>query len=179
MSFRSLKILFLFIFLLSGASVVSAQITAATASGRPDDSKEDYPEGFKESFAKMRMKAAEKEFNEMVERSEEAAKISDELYESYQTNRKLTLEDSKKAERLEKLVKKIRDDLGSENGEDKSNSANNSLPSFADALKNIRDTSSELFSELKKRGRFTVSVVAVENSNTLLKLVRFVRQKPN
>jgi Na+/phosphate symporter len=179
MSFQNLKILFLFVVLLASASAVNAQISAASASGRPDDSKEDYPEGFKESFAKMRLKAAEKEFDEMVGRSEEAAKISDELYESYQEHQKLMPQDAKKVERLEKLIKKIRDDLGSESGDDKNNQSNESLISFGDALKNIRETSSDLFSELKKRGRFTVSVVAVESSNTLLKLVRFVRQKPN
>lgn len=178
MLFRILKVLFVFIVFMSCALVANAQISANTASGRPDD-REEYPESFKESFAKMRLKEAEKEFNEMLGRSEEAAKLSDELYESYQHNQKLMPDDAKKVERLEKLVKKLRDDLGSESDEDKKNSSNNSLPSFGDALKDIREKSSDLFSELKKRGRFTVSVVAVESSNTLLKLVRFVRQKPN
>ncbi|MGI8469887.1 MAG: hypothetical protein ACR2N3_15710 [Pyrinomonadaceae bacterium] len=180
MSIQISKILLTFVFLLLGTFYVHAQTPdASSADGRTGIDKEDYPDGIKENFAKQRIKAEEKEFNEMLGRSEEAAKISDELCKSFETNKKLLPEDAKKMERLEKLVKKIRDELGSESDDDKDGSPNNSPLSFTDALKNLQETSSGLFSELKKQGRFSISVAAVENSNALLKLVRFVRQNQN
>lgn len=177
MRFRFPKFLFLALFLTLGAICVDAQMVDASNS-RPD-AKEDYPTGIKETFAKQRIKAEEKEFDEMIDRSEEAAKISEEVYNSFSTNQKLLADDAKKMERLEKLVKKIRDELGSENADDKDQTSNNSPLSFNDALKDIRETSSDLVSALKKQGRFSISVVAIENSNALLKLVRFVRQNQN
>ena len=172
MSFRVLKYPLIFLFMMTSILTVRAQITdASSADGKP---REDYPLGIQETFAKQRIKAQEKQFSEMLGRSEEAAQISDEIYKSFETNKKLLPDDAKKAERLEKLVKKIRDELGSEKNND--DAADDSRFSYDDALKNIKDTSSQLFSELKKQGRFSISVAAVENSNMLLKLVRFVRQ---
>lgn len=173
MIFRVAKFLCVALFVLCGFFSASAQVDAS------DEKPQDYPLSIKESFAKQRIKSEEKDFNEMLDRSEEAAKISNELYKSYEINQKLTPDDAKKAERLEKLVKKIRDELGSENDGSNDTPTDNSLPSFGGALKNISETSSNLFTELKKQGRFSISVGAVESSNTLLKLIRFVRQKPN
>lgn len=181
MSLRVSKFLLVFAFVLFGFVCANAQFTdASSPDGRTSISKEDLPDGIKETFAKQRIKAEEKDFNEMLERCEEAAKISGELYKSFEANQKLSPDDAKKMERLEKLVKKIRDELGSESDdEDKNSRSNNSSLSFTDALKTIQDESSGLSSELKKQGRFSISVTAVESSNTLLKLVRFVRQNQN
>lgn len=177
MLFRFSNFLTILLFLLLGALYVNAQ-TADASDSRPG-SKDEYSDGAKEMFAKQRLKAEEKEFNEMIDRSEEAAKISNEVYQSFETNQKLLPDDAKKIERLEKIVKKIRNELGSENADDPEQASTGNSLSFNDALKNIRETSSGLLSALKKQGRFSISVVAVESSNTLLKLVRFVRQNQN
>ncbi|MGI9035273.1 MAG: hypothetical protein ACR2GD_04455 [Pyrinomonadaceae bacterium] len=178
MFFQSSKILLTFVFILLGFFCVRAQMPDAASPDGRTGSKEDYPDGIKENFAKQRIKAEEKEFNEMLGRSDEAAKISDDVYKLVETNKKLLHEDAKKMERLEKRVKKIRDQLGSESADDDSNNSSSPV-SFDDALKNLRETSANLSAELKKQGRFSISVVAVESSNALLKLVRFVRQNPN
>lgn len=180
MSLSGLRVLMVFLFVLTGVLYADAQFPdAGSPDGRSGASKEDYPDGIKETFAKQRIKAEEKKFDELLEQSEEAAALSSELQESFAANRKLMPEDVKKVERLEKLVKKIRDKLGSESDDDKDKSANDAPLNFNDALKNLQETSNALCAELKKQGRFGISVAAVENSNTLLKLVRLVRQNQN
>lgn len=179
MSLKVSRFLIILFFVLSGVLAAQAQLPDASSPDGRSQGKEDYPDKMKETFAKQRIKEEEKEFNEMLGRGEEAAKIGDEVYQSFESNQKLLPDDAKKMERMEKLVKKIRDELGSGGGDDKDESSNNSPLSFNDALKNIRETSSGLFTALKKQGRFSISVVAIESSNTLLKLLRFVRQNQN
>lgn len=178
MFFNLSKIFFTFAFLLVGTLCAHAQFPdASSADGRK---KEDYPDSIKETFAKQRIKSEEKEFNELIGRSEEAAKISSQIWDSYDANKKLTLDDGKKLDRLEKLIKKIRDDLGSENDNDnKEKPAESASLSYTEALKNISEMSSTLFDDLKKSGRFSISVSSIENSNKLLKLVRYVRANQN
>ena len=163
---KFIPVLFLFF---TCISFVSAQ----DASGRRDSEKIDLPEGFKENLAKRRMKAEEEEYQELIKRSEEAVKLSDELAKKYSETNKLTNEDTRKIERLEKVVKKIRRDLGAEddNDEEKDSPQRNLLSTLND----IKDKTSNLLAELKKTGRFSVSVVAIESSNAIFKLVRFLR----
>ena len=173
MPFQISKYLLILFFI--SISVLSARAQqmpdASSADGKP---REDFSTGIKETFAKQRIKAEEKEFSQLLDRSVEAAKIGDELYRSFEANQKLMPEDAKKTEQLEKLVKKIRGELGSEKVE--VGLFDGSSVSFNSALENIKDISANLASELKKQGRFSISVAAVESSNKLLELVRFVRQ---
>ena len=175
---------FLLLFALIGVSgeVTYAQIDASTASGRPDPSKkESLPDGIKETLAKGRIKAEEKEYRELLERGEEAVKISEEIAKNFETTNKLTVEDAKKLERLEKVIKKIRQDLGAKDDDkiDEDAQAEVKPSSLVNALSNIKDKTSDLLSELKKTTRHSISVVAVQSSNALLKLVRFVKFSRN
>ena len=43
------------------------------------------------------------------------------------------------------------------------------------AFKSLQSTTMKLVDELKKTTRFTVSAIAIQSSNTLLRLVRFIR----
>jgi hypothetical protein len=166
--------MFLFFVMAFGALCVNAQFPDAsspTPDGRPR--KEDLPKGLKESLLKSRIEEEKKEYDERIKRGEEAAKLSEELSKSFEQNQTLSAEDVKKLVRLEKLVKKIRDDLG---GEDDNEADANSKPSsMMNALKSVQENASNLLSALKKTTRLTISAVAIETSNTVLKLVRFIR----
>lgn len=144
-----------------------------------NEPKEDLPEGFKENLAKRRIKQDEEDFQELVKRSEEAVKISDELNKSYEDNKKLSAEDTRKLEKLEKVVKKIRQDLGAEDDKEANNTTDNNAedkPStLSTMLSSIKEKSSSLLAELKKTGRFAISVAAVESSNAIFRLVKFLR----
>ena len=164
--------LILILFITAGAAVFAdAQIDPT---GRGNGSKEDVPKGLKESLAKQRIEREKKEFAELLSRGEEAVKLSNELEQSFSQNNQLSNDDRKKLDRLEKIVKKIRDEIGAKDDDEASEIDNKPL-SVMNALKALQNSTVELVDELKKSTRYTVSVVAVESSNLLLKVVRFLR----
>jgi hypothetical protein len=138
--------------------------------------KEEVPQGIKENLAKMCIEQQKKEYAEMLKRGEEALKLSEDLEKAFAANNSLSAEDRKKLERLEKIVKKIRGDLGGgdddkevETGED------NSPLSMSNAFKVLQENTVKLVDELKKATRHTISAVAIHSSNVLLKVVKFLR----
>jgi len=163
--------------LLLSILVLSAIVSLAQdASGnRPDATKNlDLSEPMRENLAKHRIKEEEEQYQELIKRSEEAAKISEELTTSYEETKKFTDADSKKIDRLEKVVKKIRQDLGAADDDDATPEAPSSLTT---TLETIKSNAANLLSELKKTTRYSVSVVAIESSNTVWKLLKFVKLK--
>lgn len=155
---------------------ICAQADASTQSGRPSAAREDdMPEGFREGIAKQRIKAEEKEYEELIQNGEEAVKLSVEISKVYDSRKSLTAEDTKKIDRLEKVVKKIRQDLGAKDETDPDDEKPDSPLSLKSAIIEIKETTSGLLSELKKTTRHSISVVAIQTSNTLLKLVRFAK----
>ncbi len=139
--------------------------------------KMDIPDTMKETFAKRRIKAEEAEYQELINKSEEAVKLSEELSNSFEENQKLSAPDTKKLEQLEKLIKKIRRELGAE--EEKADKEKETPSSIMIALKNIKETTVNLLSELKKTSRYSISVIAVESSNTVWRIVRFLKLSKN
>ena len=155
-----------------------AQIDASTPSGRTQP-KEELPKNIKETLAKQRIEQEKKDYEELVQRSEEAAKLSEELEKSFTSSNQLSAADQKKLDRLEKLVKKIRSELGGDDDDgetevsEKEKSENPST--MGNAFKTLQTNAAQLFSEIKKSTRYSVSVVAIQTSNALLKLVKFIR----
>jgi membrane-associated HD superfamily phosphohydrolase len=179
-----LKFSFIFLVLLLGSSAVYCQITPDGSRSNDPLNKEDLPDAFKETLAKQRIKEEEKEFQTLVQRSEEAFKLSEELSKDFDSKHKLSAEDIKKVDQLEKVVKKIRQDLGAKNDDgsdddDLTDSPADKPSSLVSALKNIKDTTGDLLAEVKKATRHSISVVAIQSSNSLLRMVRFVKFNNN
>jgi membrane-associated HD superfamily phosphohydrolase len=169
-----------FSFLLVMLFAVSAfsQSDAATSNGRPQQ-KEDLPSNIKETLAKQRIAREKKDYEELLKRSEEAVKLSEELEKSFANSNQISSEDQKKLDRLEKLVKKIRNELGADDdGEQEikdGNDKENKPSTMVNAFKTLQSNASQLFDEIKKSTRYSVSVMAIQTSNLLLKLVKFIR----
>jgi seryl-tRNA synthetase len=177
MSLKLLQFPLTLTFILSCGLYANAQTDASTPNGRPNPIRQDLPNGIKETLAKSRIKRAEKEYQQLLERGEEAAKLGEEISKMLENGQRFTAADKKKLDRLEKLVKRIRTDLG---GRDEDKDSENDKPlNFAGVIKNIQEDTANLLSEIKKIGRHTVSVVAIENSNSVLKLIRFLRFNSN
>src|ERR671932_694752 len=89
-----------FAFLLATLCALPAfsQIDASTNNGRPQP-KEDLPKNIRETLAKQRIEREKKDYEELLERSEEAVKISDELEKSFSDSNQLSTEDQKKLDR--------------------------------------------------------------------------------
>jgi hypothetical protein len=170
---------FIFVVFLFSASI--ACVNAQSNTGE----KEELPKGIKETLAKNRIDREKKDYEELLQRGEETVKLSEELDKSFVQNKKLTGEDQRKLERLEKLSKKIREELGGNDSNPTSENENSSksddvkLSSVSDAVDKLKNISRKLSDELKKTTRYTISTVAVQSSNTLFKVVRFIRLSKN
>jgi len=147
----------------------------ANAQFQNDQRKEELPQGVKENLAKSRIAKEKKDYEELLKRGEEVLKLSEDLEKSFDENQTLSSQDRKKLERLEKLVKRIRSDLGG--GDDQESLENNDdTPiSMANAFKFLQENTVKLVEELKKSTRYSVSAVAIQSTNFLLRIVKFVR----
>jgi hypothetical protein len=182
--FQRLLRIFLFAALVStGATYCVAQAAdnKSPIISKPGEDSDDHPKSFKETMQKLRIEREKKDYDEMIDRGEEALKLSEELEKAYERNGKLTPSEVNKLATVEKLVKKIRSELGGDDDDESENKAGNQFASpdkklsAADAIKSFRATTVKLFDELKKTTRFTISAAAIQTSNAVLKLTRFLR----
>lgn len=173
MNYSFFRLLFVFLFVLAIVAGADAQ-SNIDPSGKSGAEKEDLPKNIKESLAKSRIETEKKDYDELLKRGEEALKIGAELEKSFAQNNSLTQSDQKKLDRMEKLVKKIRSELG---GDETDNDENPST--IENAVKTLQSKSAMLFEELKKATRHSISVVAIESSNALIKAVKFLRFHKN
>ena len=176
MQFSILKFLFLISVLFFVAGVSSAQqVDAANSAPQSTEKNRDEPRSFGEILARHRSEQDKKDHEAMLERGNEALKISEQLEESYEKNKSLTREDKQQLDNLERIVIKIRKELGaSEDDED----AKLSQPAdLEDAFKFVQSNASKMVDELKKTTRFSISASAIQASNTLLWAVRLLRIK--
>lgn len=164
----------LILFVLIG--LVGVGLTSAQTERNPQP-KLDLPDAMKENLAKRRIKDEEEDYQKLIKSGEEAVKISEEITKSYEENKRLSSEDQKKLEKLEKVVKKIRRDLGAEDDDEKEQEIKPST--LQNTLTTIKEKTSNLLSELKKTSRYSISVIAVESSNAVFRLVRFLRFNKN
>jgi hypothetical protein len=157
-------------FVISG----NAQITNQADNSRGKE--EEKSQGLQETMAKWKLKAEKKDYEELLKRGDEAEKLVTELTKTYQEKQTLTREDAQKLDKLEKLVKKIRTEVGAEDD----NEPNDDKPKdLIDAIKMLSENTENLVKELKKTTRHSISVVLIETSNTMLKLVKFIRFNKN
>lgn len=173
---------FIFIAILLPLTVVcvNAQIElpdASNRSGKPTNT-EDYPKGIKESLAKSRIEREKKEYEELLQNGEEAVKLSESLEKSFTESNSLSTEDQKKLDRLEKLAKKIRRELGA-NDSDNIEEEEEKPSSMRNAFKTLQSSTGKLVAELKKTTRHSISVIAIQSSNAFLKVIKFIRFSKN
>ena len=127
----------------------------------------------------LRIKREKKEHEEMLERAEEIRRLSVRLERSYTQNGTLSDADRAALETVEKAVKKIRSELGGDGGDEK---IDDILPagknsSFAEAVDTLKNFSVTLVEDLKKTSRLTISATAIQTSNAVLTVTRFLRIK--
>ena len=160
---------------LFGSVAVSAQIDPFNRDPRRAE-REEEAKIVKEMLAKQQSEREKKEHEELLKRADTALELSDELDKAFEEGDQLSTEDKRLAE-LEKVVKKIRDDLGGDDDEDEdeSRAVNEGPKDVKDAFLALRRSTLELVEEVKKTTRYSISVAAIRSSNSVLKLVRFLR----
>jgi hypothetical protein len=145
-----------------------------------EDREDQTPPSVGEMVEKQRILRQKKEHEEMLKRGDAALKLSEELEESFNEGTGLSTQDLEKLAALEKVVGKIRDELGGDDDDDKaladgSGPENNARRDVVSAFRFLRDSTVKLVDELKKSSRFSISVAAVESSNAVIRIARFLR----
>lgn len=173
----SVSKLLLIVAILSGGSYASAQTAADnTSMGRPGVSdRDERPSSIRDSLEKMRIEREKKDFDRMIERGEEAVKIAAELEGALLNKGRLTEKEMSKLASVEKLAKQIRNELGGDDDDELKNPSTIPSANVAETIKSLRDSAEDLFRELKKISRFTISATAIQCSNAVLRLARFAR----
>lgn len=143
-----------------------------------DDSEQ--PRSVKDFLAKQRAEKAKKEHEELLQRGDELLQLTGQLETAYEQNKNLTAADLNKLVTVEKLAEKIRKSMGGDDDDDdRPENAVKKEPveDVADAVVNLKEMAVKLVDELKRTSRFGISAVAIQTSNSVLKLVRFLRLK--
>jgi hypothetical protein len=174
------------------AAVVFSCVCAGVGYGQPvvqpqvrmpatEEKKEPETRTVREMLAKQQITRRKKEYEEMLKQGDEALRLSQELEESFEVSETLSDGDLQKLQELEKIVSKIREDLGGNDGgkkaeeESADSSENSARSSVAAAFKFLRSSTIRLVDELKRSTRFSISVAAIQASNSVIKFARFLR----
>ena len=86
---------------------------------------------------RLAIKADQKHHEETLERAREASELGSQLLDAYKTTKSIGGEENKKLDRLEKLVKKIRNDAGGLNNEEETTEAPNTLEAVMTRLADL------------------------------------------
>jgi hypothetical protein len=180
MAERFFKISLIFFVMSFAGLTASAQDATQRFPGEPKTN-ETQPRSIKEMLVKKRIEQQKKEHEELLKRGQEAIEISDQLEQSFAQNNQLSVMDRQKLEDLAGIVKKIRKEIGAEDddeaGPGETVESETEPTTLQAAFKSLQSTTVKLVDELKKMTRFTISAVAIRSSNSLLRIVRFIRGK--
>lgn len=179
----SQRLLVFAILIFVAASVdVYAQRTGISKSNANDASKQnsydrnnnepELSESMIETRHRWKVREEEKEHKEMVERGESAARLGEELKKSFADNNRLLANDAAKLDELEKLLKKIRKNMG---GDDDDTVSEAKPATLADALAKLAENGVVLQEELKTSTRYEISASAIEKANEMLELIALIR----
>jgi hypothetical protein len=168
--------------LLVSAALGSAQSPSDDGRGilpKPDDPNAVVPKNVREMLDKMKVEEEKKDYDEMIDRGGQVLKLSEEIQKSFVDSGTLSGDQRLKLDGIEKLVKKIRGELGGDDSDENESADDLDLPPSgqADAVSKLPKLASRMVDELKKTTRFSISAAAIESSNAVLRMVRFLRGK--
>jgi len=178
---RGLQSCFFLIALLTFAMLsVSAQNddTRFSPMGRQNDDK-DLPQSVKETRSKMRIEKEKKDHDEMLDRADEVRRLSERLERSFAHNGRLSGDDLTALETVEKNAKKIRSELGGSDDDEKLDAilrGGQNAP-LVDVIGTLKSAAISLSDQVKETSRFSISASAIQSSNAVLTVARFLRIK--
>ena len=125
-----------------------------------------------ETRTRMVLKKEKKNYEEHVERAQEVRDLAAELQKTYEIARSFNAADYKKLERLEKLTRRVRNEVGGS----QTDADPKELPRTHDeAVSLLADMAKELCDEVEKTPRRVVSTSIIDQANKLIALIQYVR----
>ncbi len=175
----TIRITFLAVIVLAAGmwSVAAAQATQTRPTPQPTpafDRSDRVDFGSREFDARTRLilKAEKKAHQEHVDRAKEARELAAELQKTYEAARSFNAADYKKLERLEKLTRRIRNDIGGS----QTNADPKELPITIDEAVNVMaKMTKDLSEEVEQTPRRVVSASIIDQANKLVALIQYLR----
>lgn len=127
----------------------------------------------KERMIELCIEDNKRDFERLVKRTEQLAQLTDEIRTSFEENKQLSKADREKLSEAKALLDKIRGELRADDDDDEEE--NPRPESVVDAIEKLSESSARLLDEIKKTTRHTISAVAIQSSNTVLKLVKWLQ----
>ena len=130
--------------------------------------------GNRETATRTRMilKKEKKDYEEHVERAKEARDLAAELHKTYEIARGFNAADYKKLERLERLARRVRNEVGGS----QTDADPKELPRTKDeAVPMLAEMAKELCDEVEKTPRRVVSASIINQANKLIALIQYLR----
>jgi hypothetical protein len=138
-----------------------------------DKIEQDGPASLEETMRKKReIKAAEKEYQENVDRARDLSVLGEAVNASFKQKASLGRDDLKKLEKAEKLARAIRNAAG---GSEDDNEIEQPPKDLAGALSMIAEVAASLKKNVEKTPKYVVSATVIDEANALLELTRIVR----
>src|SRR5687768_9756007 len=128
----------------------------------------------RETDARTRLilKKEKKDYEEHVERAQEARDLAAELQKTYEIAHSFNAADYRKLERLEKLTRRVRNEVGGS----QTDADPKELPRTQDeAVALLADMARELCDEVEKTPRRVISTSIIDQANKLIALIQYVR----
>ncbi|MFV0388824.1 MAG: hypothetical protein ACK5NT_08705 [Pyrinomonadaceae bacterium] len=145
----------------------------ASASAQVFDEKEEpLPDSIREKMEELRIKEEKESFEKTLNKAKELAEVSKSLESSFAENKGLTKSDQGNLARVESLIKDVRSDL---HVRGKAHNKKELPKDTKAAIKYLSEHTSQLFDELEKSSRYSISVATVQATNSLLHVVKFLR----
>jgi len=146
-------------------------IKDSSKDGSKDDTRFGTPEA--EMRSKLELKDEKKKYDEHVARAKEVSQLASQLATSFENHKSFLTEDGKKLERLEKLVKRIRNEAG---GGENDDDAGKDIPAGMDQLvKKVSSMADDLEKQVEGTPRNVVSAAVIDQANKLLGMIQHIR----
>jgi hypothetical protein len=125
-----------------------------------------------EMRSKVAIKAAEKAYQENLERARDLSFLTEAVITSYKTKKQLDRQDIKKLEKAEKLAKGIREAAG---GSEDATKLEKPPHDLASSLTMLGELSESLKVNVEKTPKHVVSAAVIDEANVLLEVLRIIR----
>ncbi|MGA9773168.1 MAG: hypothetical protein WBV94_29325 [Blastocatellia bacterium] len=122
--------------------------------------------------SRMERERTDSEYRRSIEDADKLNDLSSEIAKSYRDHGRLSAEELKKIGTIEKLAKRILNQSGGDEVDDKNNPGQRSLP---EAIEQLSEAAANIQKTLKVQTKFVVSAIVISNSNDVINLAQFIR----
>ena len=136
---------------------------------KDSDQNVNFPE---EMRIRMDIERADSEYRKTIEDADKLNDLSAEIAKSYRDRGRLTADELKKVSTIEKLAKRILNQSGGDEVDDKNKTVQRSLP---EAIEQLSTAAANIQKIMKVQTKFVVSATVIANSNEVISLAQFIR----